>query len=391
MPGFWGPIGGGESFDLALSFGHGNGTTDQELPATASWWMTPTGTADDAQPNQVREWVTNRALRFVALLVFVDDANFSGDEAPSLVVTVDGVDTAVTIPLPAGTDATGRTFTVSEALDVPADSKLGVKFDGDGLSTTSSCRMEVRLVGSGSAIPLPPPVLPGLGLLAQWETDPSISTITLVAGGISQITDASGNAFDLVQATALRRPTLAAAAFNSFAGIVFPAAMDRILEYSASNLGLADGGARTVMCVCEPDGAAGGSLVVFKRATNYLGLELWTNGGTQFLYGNGAFPTPSDISATTPVDYGGNRLVVIWDFDGTNMLVSVNAVAIPASGTTIGDETSVAPGVTLGNNNGVFGDRGFIGKIAGAWIWDRSLLATPGDTEAALAYATKYL
>ena len=391
MPGFWGQLAGGQSFDLALSFGHGNGTTDQELPAAAAWWMTPTGTADDAQPDQVREWVTNRALHFVALLVFVDASNFTGDGPPTLIVTVDGADTGVTIPLPFGTDADGRTFTVSAALEVPANSKLGVRFNGGGLGAGSFWRAEARLIGAGSAIPLPPPVLPGLGLIAQWETDPTVSTITLVAGGIDKVTDASGSGFDLVQATAIRRPTLASAAFNAFDGIVFPSAMDRILEYSATNLGLADGGARTVMCVCEPDGAAGGSLVVFKRATNYLGCELWLDGGTQRLYGNGAFPTPANIDALTPVDYGGNRIVVIWDFDGADMLVSVNAVAIPASTTAIGDETSVAPGVTLGNNNGVFGDRGFIGKIAGAWIWSRSLLATPGDTEAALAYATKYL
>jgi hypothetical protein len=167
--------------------------------------------------------------------------------------------------------------------------------------------------------------------------------------------------------------------------------MDRILEYFASNMGLADGAARTVMCVCEPDGAAGGSLVVFKRATNYLGCELWLDGPTQRLYGNGAFPTPANINATTPVDYGGNRIAVIWDFDGTAMKVSVNGLPIAASGTAIGDETSVAPGVTLGNNNGVFGDRGFIGKIAGGMGWSRSLLATPGDTNRALAYAVKYL
>jgi hypothetical protein len=91
------------------------------------------------------------------------------------------------------------------------------------------------------------------------------------------------------------------------------------------------------------------------------------------------------------VDYGGNRIAVIWDFDGTAMKVSVNGLPIAASGTAIGDETSVAPGVTLGNNNGVFGDRGFIGKIAGGMGWSRSLLATPGDTNRALAYAVKYL
>jgi hypothetical protein len=83
--------------------------------------------------------------------------------------------------------------------------------------------------------------------------------------------------------------------------------------------------------------------------------------------------------------------VVIWDWNGTIMKCRVNAVPIPLTTTVIGDETSVAPGVTLGNNNGVFGDRGFIGEMAGAWIWDRSLAATPGDTELAETYAGKYL
>jgi hypothetical protein len=390
----------GAALDMILSYGHGVPDVDDQIESSEGafeMWLSPTDTADIAEPGQVREWVTLADLTQVAIVARIDLARIisvGGPWVAKLAVTVDGLPVACEVIIPEGVTA-DTTLQANLAIAIAAGSKVGCEFSTSGaLDDGCTLRTEVRLIASGEAIPLPPvlpPVLPGFGLLFDWETDPAVSTITTVAGGVSQITDASGNAFDLVQATPARRPTLAAAAFNGFDGIVFPAAMDRILEYFATNMGLADGGARTVMCVCEPDGAAGGSLVVFKRATNYLGLELWKNGGTQFLYGNGAFPTPADISATTPVDYGANRIVVIWDFDGVDMRVSVNGVAIPASGTTIGNETSVAPGVTLGNNNGVFGDRGFIGKIAMAAGWDRSLLATPGDTNKALAYSVKYL
>jgi hypothetical protein len=390
----------GAALDMILSYGHGVPDVDDQIPSTEGgfeMWLSPTDTADISEPGQVREWVTLADLTNVAIVVRIDLANMTSVGGPwvtKLVVTVDGSDVAAEVVIPSGI-TTNTTLIANVALAIAANSKVGCAFSTSGeLDAASRLRCEVRLIASGAVIPTPPilpPVLPGFGLLFDWETDPAVSTITLTGGAISKITDASGNAFDLVQATALRRPTLAAAAFNAFDGIVFPAAMDRILEYATSNMGLADGGARTVMCVCKPDGAAGGSLVVFKRATDYLGCELWLDGGTQRLYGNGAFPTPANIDATTPVDYGGNRIVVIWDFDGTDMFVSVQGIDIPASGTTIGDETSVAPGVTLGNNNGVFGDRGFIGKIAMAAGWSRSLRATPGDTNRALAYAVKYL
>jgi hypothetical protein len=390
----------GAALDMILSYGHGVPDVDDQLPDSEGgyeMWLSPTDIADIAERGQVREWVTLADLTNVAIIVRIDLADMvsvGGPWVTKLVVTVDGSDVAVEVVIPNGI-TTDTTLIANVALAVAAGSKIGCAFSTSGeLDAAARLRCEVRLVASGTTIPTPPilpPVLPGFGLLFDWETDPAVSTITLVAGGISQITDASGNAFDLVQATAIRRPTLLAAVFNAFDGIVYPAAMDRILEYFASNMGLADGGARTVMTVCKPDGAAGGSLVVFKRATNYLGCELWLDGGTQRLYGNGAFPTPADINATTPVDYGGNKIVVIHDFDGTDMIVSVNGIVIPASGTTIGNETSVAPGVTLGNNNGVFGDRGFIGKIGMAAGWSRSLRATPGDTNRALAYAVKYL
>jgi hypothetical protein len=400
-PGSGGGVAPGAAIDAWLSYGHGVPGVDDQLPAleegAIELWLTPTDAADISEPGQVREWVAAADLTGVAIIVRVDRAEIisvGGPWVSKLVVTVDGSDVACEVIIPEGI-TTDTTLQASLALAIAAGSKVGVAFSASGeLNTGSTLRTEVRLVASGVPIPLPPvlpPVLPGFGLLFDWETDPDVSTITITGSGISLLTDASGNGFDLVQATDARRPTVAPAEFNAFDGIVFPNTMNKILEYFATNMGLADGGPRTVMTVCKPDGAAGGSLVVFKRATNYLACELWLDGATQRLYGNGAFPTPADINATTPVDYGGNKLVVIHDFDGTDMVVSVNGVLIPASGTTIGNETSVAPGVTLGNNNGVFGDRGWIGKIAMAAGWSRSLRATPGDTNRALAYAVKYL
>jgi hypothetical protein len=382
-----------------FSFGHGVPGTDDVLPnnpeASSAFWITADTDSDHAQVDQAHEWELGGAGSYLAIDVRVYLATLLDTGTPTvckLEVTINGVATGVIVNVLDG--FTGRLQANAAVAFVDGDT-VGLKWLPDANFNGGFLRVTATVCATHLApTPIPPPaVIPGLGLVAGWETDPLVSTTTkdAVTNRISEVTDGFGGGFDQVQATGARQPLWVPAVFNAYGGIQFGAAMDRILEYSASNLGLVDGQARTIMAVCKPTGAAGGSLVVFKRATNYFGLELWKTGGNQFFYGNGQFPTPVDIKATIPVDYGGNRIVVIWDWNGTIMKCRVNAVPIPLTTTVIGDETSVAPGVTLGNNNGVFGDRGFIGEMAGAWIWDRSLAATPGDTELAETYAGKYL
>jgi hypothetical protein len=380
-----------------LSFGHGVPSTDDELPnfpeQSSSFWLTPDGDSDHAQVDQVHEWEAGGVAAFASLDVFVYLANIDDTGSPSvckLIVTVNGVETGILVNV---LDGTSGRLQANGAVAIVDGDLVGVKWKTDANFDGGQLRATVKMCASflqPTPIP-PPPVLPGLGLLTMWETDPTVSTLTIGAGPVlTGVTDGTGNGFDLTQATGARQVPWVPGVVNGFGVARFPNTQDKILEYSASNLGLVDGQARTVMAVFKPSSAFGGSLVVFKRATNYMGFELWTSGGAQAFYGNGQFPTPVNCNAVTPVDYGGNQLVVIWDWDGATLRCRVNGVPIPLSTTVLGDETSVAPGVTVGNNNGVFGDRGFIGDWSGSWVWDRSLNATPGDTELAETYAGKY-
>lgn len=374
-----------------FSYGFGTTATDDLLPnpGIKTFWLTPATDADHATVNQVREWEIGGTAGFVALDVYVSECTLNDTGTASigrLIVTVNGVDTAALVTMFDG--FTGRLQSVASVAVVDGD-RVGLRWLSDVNFSTGQLQA-TAMVCLSVASPTLPPVLPGLGLLGLWETDPAICVITKDGvDRISSVTDGTSNGRTMLQAVGARQPLYVAGAFNSYPGIEFGAAMDRILEYSADNLGLADGGPRTVMCVCEPAGAAGGSLAVFKRATNYFGMELWTHGGRQDFYGNGQFPTPADISAVVPVDYGGNRIVVLWIWDGVTMVCRVQGVPIAVTPTTIGDETSVAPGLTLGNNNGVFGDRGFIGRGALWAVWDHALSAA--DVTSAEAYSVKYL
>ena len=401
-----GPIGGASSpggpnvagpfagcFDF--SFGHGHPGTDDVLPlGLEGFWITPDGDSDHATVNQEHEWEIGGIGSFVALDVYVyqcaivDDGTSSVDK---LVITVNGLETGVFVEVFNG--FSGR-LQANAALATVDGDRIGLKWSPDDHYVSGTLRMTAVVCATHLApTPIPlPPVLPGLGLIAQWETDPTVSTLTLGAGPVlTGVSDGTGNGFNQAQATGARQVPWVPGVVNGFGVARFPNTQDKILEYSASNMGLADGGPRTVMTVCKPVSGFGGTLLCFKRATNYFAMEIWTHGGRQDFYGNGQFPTPVDIFATVTVDYSGNQLCVIHDWDGTTFRVRVNGVPITLTPPLIiGDETSVAPGATIGNNNGVFGDRGFIGDWSGSWVWDRSLNATPGDTVLAETYASKY-
>jgi hypothetical protein len=379
---------------LALSFGHGRPGTDDVLPnANEGFWITPDGDSDHATINQDHEWEIGGAGSFAALDVYVYEAVIVDSGVSSvnkLVITIDGVETGIFVNVFNG--SFGR-LQANGALATVDGNRIGLKWSPDINFVSGTLRITANVCATHLApTPIPlPPVLPGLGLIAQWETDPTVSALTVAAGPVlTGVSDGTGNGFNQAQAVGARQVPWVPGVVNGFGVARFPNTQDKILEYSASNLGLADGGPRTVMTVCKPASGFGGSLVVFKRATNYFACELWTSGGIQALYGNGQFPTPVNCNAAVTVDYTANQLCIIWDWDGAVMRCRVNGVNIPLTTTVIGDETSVAPGVTLGNNNGVFGDRGFIGDWSGSWIWDRSLNATPGDTVQAETYATKY-
>jgi hypothetical protein len=133
-------------FDMFLSYGHGM-DVDANLPAATSFWLTPTTLADLARADQVREWEVDHALSSLRLVVVVSESAGIGLGLP-VIVTVDGVDIALSVLLPDGVsgDTSYEAFLV---LDVPSGSFIGVRVDGSALGAAASVRMQVRLIGLG--------------------------------------------------------------------------------------------------------------------------------------------------------------------------------------------------------------------------------------------------
>lgn len=117
-------------WSLALSFGLGIAGVDDQIPEVASsWWLTPNLTADLIVAAEVREWPAPVELGEVTLDVYVDAADLNSVGA-RLIVTVDGVDTAVEVTIPTGASA-GLSLSATGDVPVPVGSRVGVRFAPD--------------------------------------------------------------------------------------------------------------------------------------------------------------------------------------------------------------------------------------------------------------------
>ncbi len=136
------------SFELALSFGHGM-EADTHLPSNTAFWLSPTTIADIAagfDPSfAVREWPLDQSLENVGLDLVVDLSDFPGKTLP-VIVTVDGVDTAIVITVPDAISSP-TVLQASAALAVSAGSAIGVRVDGS-LIFDGALIMQARLHGS---------------------------------------------------------------------------------------------------------------------------------------------------------------------------------------------------------------------------------------------------
>lgn len=151
------------------------------------------------------------------------------------------------------------------------------------------------------------------------------------------------------------------------------------LENIVDNIPL---GARTIMCVAQPDGPEGGSLITFRRgpAAKDWVMYSWLFAGTQYLWSDGT----TNIAATTPVDYSSDPHLYEHAQTASHALtVDVDAAVIPKGAGSTTDEDSDA-GYTLGGRAIGSYLQGWDGRIAEIMIWDRALTAE--ETALARAY-----
>src|SRR4029078_9500499 len=145
-------------FQLALSYGQGSSGND-DLEVGESFWFQPQSVNLSPLADQIHEWPSRRALAFIGLTVYVDDAQINVDESgedPAFIITIDGIDTIFQIALPAGSHS-DETLETGGIVAIPAGSRVRVRWNGPGLDTGSTLRCEKVLAGAG-----------GHGLCPAW-------------------------------------------------------------------------------------------------------------------------------------------------------------------------------------------------------------------------------
>jgi hypothetical protein len=166
----------GAGWGVELSYGDGNGSTDDDLPVSpeseTTFWIGEGMDADHAGPlggGQVREWPTHQWLAALRLVATIDYAQFFGAEwgGSRLVVTVDGVETGIEIAY-ADVVVENDYQTVAAAIAVAPGSKIGLKLVTIALGDGSKLRGHFRLIGEVSVAPEGPYV--GATLTRRHET-----------------------------------------------------------------------------------------------------------------------------------------------------------------------------------------------------------------------------
>lgn len=166
---------------LELSYGDGNGSTDDDLPVSpeteTEFWIGQGMDADHAGPlggGQVREWPTHQWLGTLRLIAQIDHAQFSGGEwgGSRLVVTVDGAETGIEIAY-SDVVVDDNYQTVAGDYVVAPGSKIGLKLVTVALGDGSKLRGHFRIVGGVTEAPEGPYVQDDLTI--RLETAPAIT------------------------------------------------------------------------------------------------------------------------------------------------------------------------------------------------------------------------
>jgi hypothetical protein len=387
-------------FDVTLSFGHGM-DIDAVLPPATSFWLTATTITDLARADQVRQWPVDQALSFIGLDVVVSESSGIGELGLALIVTLGGLDTALSITVPTGiTEDT--LFSTSAMLPVPAGSFVGVRVDGSGVGESESIRLQARLHGAATGTPVIPSTLPidALALYrpedlasdgSSWTdsvagnlyslTVPSSSTppawITPISGP-TRIDDGSFNGHPYGHYTSYNdplfginyTPNMLATHVAMFAGSVAPIAP------------------RTLVAVCRPSTAIGGIVGTTQFTTPCWKGALYKPAGdlTQaacFTINKGATQTNDLI---TPVSLAAQEVVLIWRTNGTTLDFFIDGVLQPLDTDTIGSDNAAGGGFCLGNlaSATYTSQDGFRGDICFGGVWaraftDAEVLAATGN------------
>jgi hypothetical protein len=139
---------------LLLSYGHGIPNVDDSLPeseGSETIWLSPTTSADIAQPGQQREWLSRLERRQAQLDVYVDSAQINGVPAGATIdvaIMVNGSPTAIKVTIPTGATV-GTAFQAAGALAVaPGDTVGAALVTSQAMDDASRIRCEViaRLV-----------------------------------------------------------------------------------------------------------------------------------------------------------------------------------------------------------------------------------------------------
>ncbi len=370
-------------FDLFLSYGHGM-AVDANLPALASFWFSPTTIADLAIAGQVREWVTEEALGFLELVVRVDAAHLvTGGGA--FVLTVNGLDTALSLSLGAG-DTADTTLATSALLPVSAGSKLGVRWNGSAAADGSTLRAEIRLQAAATGTPIIPSTLP-INPLALFRPE------DLATDGTSWVDSVAGHLYTLTVP-----PSTPAPGYHPIAG------PNRILDGSFNNNPYAQflpytgpgpavytpnqlrtltgmfsgtGGTpispRTIVAVCRPTSSIGGLLASTQLSGNAFNAVLYkpTGDPTQSAYYNFTKGLPTNINMSTPVNLAGQEVVLIWRTDGTTLEFFIDGILQTLAASLVGDDGFVATGFSLGGSGNYTSQIGWQGDICFEGVWAR--------------------
>ena len=328
------------TLDLVTSFGHGLPDTDDNLPdndgVAESFWLSPTIDADHATPDQVREWPLGVGddTSFVQLIAQVDAADLAGDAA-QLIVTINGVDTAIAVDIPEGV-STALQLSAEGTVYAPAGYRIGVRFAPVDGMTGGTLRVEARLRGSlPTELPAPAPNM--------WLWLKTTAGLPDGVGNTLFFEDQSGNGRDAQFAGAA---VLVPNAIDGLPAIDLPAASKYDGVYMGSQFPIPEGWATNgpfyVAIVCIPKDEFGGPAIILPSwgANTIALLQVpWINrdGPPDVQYGLSyeKFLFPSQEFSDV-VDYTDQPILVEFiSEDGATLEIRVNGVVRPLVDNTI--------------------------------------------------------
>jgi hypothetical protein len=363
-------------FQLALSHGQG-GEGSADLVAGQSFWFQAQGVNTSATPDQPREWPTARELTYIALSLWIDEAQIEvievGDD-PRAIITIDRVDTIFQIPIIAGPHE-DELLQVSGVVAIPAGSVIGVRFAGIDVDEGSTLRCEMMLDGATTGTPIPPPPIPTSQLLAEWRGENFAITPTTPGRGTALWTDATANNNDLFQGDTetFHLPAIVPNEFNDHPGILFDRAQTFQLVNNAATWH-AKNGPRTLAFVIKPTNIEPGVIFNSKSAVNMV-YDIVGVSAPQTL---AIEPDASHIETVDDFfDLNGVPVVIMfWTTGaiGDPLHISINGVEPELTGV-MADEVSAITGIWMGFDNDAFFpySKRFSGSYAAGFGWSRVL------------------